>query len=126
MALMLQIIPIKKKYGKALREQLNSRYEFATGAYDLFVVCIEQGLRLCRPNGYLSFINRNKYLSAKYILGIRTWLLKHASLRALLDVSAVRVVEEASVYPVVSLFCKNNRASAIVSVSLPASRNLER
>jgi adenine-specific DNA-methyltransferase len=62
-------------YGDALREQLNVRCEVATGAYDLFVLFMEQGLKLCKELGHLSFITPNKYLSAKYAVGIRGWLL---------------------------------------------------
>ncbi len=113
-------------YGAALREALNSRFNSATGAYDLFVVFIEQGLNLCRPYGLLCFITPNKYLAAKYAKDLRAWLLKNASLQKLFDVSAVAVFEEASVYPVISVFCSNGGSSDAVEVSLPRTRSMDR
>jgi hypothetical protein len=44
----------------------------------------------------------------------------------LLDVSPIGVFEEAAVYPVVSLFCKDGGATKTISVLLPISRTLER
>ncbi|HJZ12401.1 MAG TPA: Eco57I restriction-modification methylase domain-containing protein, partial [Acidobacteriota bacterium] len=113
-------------YGDALREQLNARYESATGAYDFFVLFVEQGLKLCKQFGHLCFITPNKYLAAKYAVGLRGWILKQASLKQLLDVSPIPVFEEAAVYPVVSIFCKDGGQAATISVSLPTTRNLER
>ncbi len=112
-------------YGPQLREQLNPRYESATGAYDLFVLFVEQGLRSCKKLGHLSFITPNKYLAAKYGIGLRGWLLKTASLQRILDASPIPVFEEAAVYPVVSLFCKDEGKTPMVVVSLPNTRSLD-
>jgi hypothetical protein len=65
-------------------------------------------------------------LSAKYAVGIRGWLLRNASLQSLLDVSPIPVFEEAAVYPVVSLLCKDDSTTPIVKVSLPSTRGLEK
>jgi type I restriction-modification system DNA methylase subunit len=112
-------------YSDELREQLNARFDSATGAYDLFVLFMEQGIRLCRNVGHMAFITPNKYLAAKYASGLRGWLLQHASLEGLLDVSPIRVFKEAAVYPVVSLFCRDGGASESVQVLLPLSREAE-
>ncbi|MCU0782839.1 MAG: Eco57I restriction-modification methylase domain-containing protein [Verrucomicrobia bacterium] len=113
-------------YGEVLREQLNVRFESATGAYDLFVLFVEQGLNLCKQRGHLCFITPNKYLAAKYAVGLRDWLLKQASLERLVDVSPIPVFEEAAVYPVISIFRKDVGQAGTVTVLLPTSRNLER
>jgi len=108
-------------FGDEIRNQLNSLYESATGAYDYYVLFFEQGLKLCIDAGYLTFISPNKYLSAKYAIGLRKWLLQHANLQSLLDVSRIPVFEEASVYPVVSFYCKSDEKGTKVRVSLPKS-----
>ncbi|MCX6992867.1 MAG: Eco57I restriction-modification methylase domain-containing protein [Kiritimatiellaeota bacterium] len=113
-------------YGDELRLQLNARYESATGAYDYFVLFVEEGLKLCKDFGHLCFITPNKYLAAMYAIGLRGWLLKHASLQELIDVSPIPVFEEVAVYPVVSLFCKDGGKTPTISVSLPCVRSLER
>jgi len=113
-------------YGDELRENLNARYESATGTYDLFILFVEQGLKLCNRLGYLTFITPNKYLAAKYASGLRSWLLNNASLLRLLDVSPIRVFEEAAVYPVVSMFRKEPQKDGSVLVSLPMTRSIER
>ena len=115
-----------KIYGDALRENLNAHYESATGTYDLFILFVEQGLKLCKSLGHLTYITPNKYLAAKYASGLRSWLLDNASLLRLLDVSPIRVFEEAAVYPVVSIFRKEPQSARSVLVSLPVTRSLER
>jgi hypothetical protein len=57
---------------------------------------------------------------------LRSWLLKTASLRKLVDVSAVPVFEQVSIYPVISLLCADNATASAVEVYLPLSRNVDR
>ena len=119
-------LEFSRLYGSTLRSQLNTYYESATGAYDYFVLFMERGLKLCREGGHLTFITPNKYLAAKYAVGLRDWLLRNASLQRLLDVSPIPVFKEAAVYPVVSIFYKGNRKTDVVLAFLPLNDGLAR
>ena len=109
-------------HSKEDRAYLCERYETAQGAYDIFVLFIEQGIRLLRNSGVLTYINPNKYLSAKYAESLRSYILENASLRALLDVSGIVVFEQAAVYPVVSLIIKSPHAVNDIELVLPYVR----
>lgn len=115
----ISALDFSKIYGKNLREKLNSNFQSATGTYDYFVLFIEQGLRLCKKSALLCFITPNKYLSAKYAEGLRSWVLGNATVLKILDVSKISVFEEASVYPIVSIFRKDNIQLRNVKAILP-------
>jgi adenine-specific DNA-methyltransferase len=112
-------------YGEALRNALNASFASATGAYDVFVLFLERGIRLLRQSGVLSFITPNKYLAAKYAAGIRTYILENSSLQRLVDVSGVNVFESASVYPVITILTKTRVAPSRLRVLLPLCRMSE-
>jgi len=113
-------------YGAEKRDQLTAQHKTAKGAYDVFVPFIEKGVCLCSDRGVLSYITPNKYLSAQYAVELRAWLLEHASLLNLLDVSPLNVFEEAAVYPVVSIFRRGVHDSSDVTVLTPRSRSMAR
>lgn len=75
-------------------------FSTAKGNWDLFVVFIEQGLRLLAEHGVIAFIVPNKLVGAPYAEAIRELLRQHAILE-IRDYSSVRVFKEADVYPVV-------------------------
>jgi len=114
-----------KTYGRAMRDALNSRFTSATGAYDLYVPFVEQGLRLCASDGWLCYITPNKYLAAKYAEGLRRWILDNGCLHKVADLSCVPVFDETSVYPVISLISRRRGTSDSVEVLLPTSRQLQ-
>jgi len=109
-------------HSKAERALLGERYESASGAYDIYVLFMEQGMRLLRDHGILTYINPNKYLSAKYAEALRTFILQNGSLKLLLDVSGIVVFDQAAVYPVVSLIAKQIQATGNVRLVLPRVR----
>lgn len=113
------------RYPDAYRKELNERFETAKGAYDIYVLFIERGIQLLAPQGVLVFINPNKFLSANYAAALREHLLTNASLVKVVDVSGIKVFEEAAVYPVVSVLRKHVGASGDVQVLLPKVRQIQ-
>jgi hypothetical protein len=63
-------------------------------------VFIERALRILKRGGILSFINPNKFLSAKYAVALREFMFCNTDFLSLVDVSGIRVFETAAVYPV--------------------------
>ncbi|WP_266080291.1 Eco57I restriction-modification methylase domain-containing protein [Haladaptatus caseinilyticus] len=80
------------------KESLKSQYETVTGAFDLYVPFVE---RMTELGGRISCIVPNKWTTARYGRTLRDHLLDHHRLEELLDVSAVSVFADASVYPLV-------------------------
>jgi hypothetical protein len=79
------------------------RFSSAKGAYDLYVLFIEQALQLARSGGRMGLITPNKYLSAPYAESLRTSFLGQGRLERLADLSSVPVFEDPSVYPLITI-----------------------
>jgi hypothetical protein len=111
-------------YGNDTRADLNARYYSARGSYDIFVLFIERGLLLTATRGSLVFITPNKYLSANYAVGLREFILSQYALVNLVDLSSIRVFEEAAVYPIVSVIRNAPEARIPINALLPKHRDI--
>lgn len=83
-----------------LREICSKKFKSAKGNWDYFVLFIEQGLNLLKPQGVLSMIVPNKIISAPYAEAIRAMIIQN-NVQEIRDYSNVSVFENAAVYPVV-------------------------
>jgi hypothetical protein len=120
-------IEFARRYTDEYRQDLNRNYSSAKGAYDLYILFFERALQCLRAGGTLSFITPNKYLSAKYAVALRGYILENAKLLQLVDISGIPVFEEASVYPVLSFMRKwepGKRGTYDVSLLHPPTRNM--
>ena len=121
----ISAVEFAARYPDNYRKQLNERFETAKGTYDIYVLFIEEGIRLLTARGVLVFINPNKYLSANYAVSLREYILSNASLLKLIDVSGIVVFKEAAVYPVVSVIQKLLCGSEKVHLALPYIRETQ-
>lgn len=78
---------------------LEKYYRAARRGYDLYVLFVELSLLLTCSGGIFCLIMPNKIQVAGYAETIREILLRETRIRHLVDVSAVRVFKESSVYP---------------------------
>jgi len=74
--------------------------------YNLYVIFIEKGVKLLKSKGCFSYINPIQVMSAYMALPLRNFLLTKYSIREIVDLSNVRVFEEAATYPIL-LFVDN-------------------
>lgn len=68
------------------------------GTADLYVMFVEQGLRLLRTNGRFVYIIPNKWLRAGYGENLRKWL-KTLAIEQIADFGDLPVFDEATTYP---------------------------
>ncbi|WP_458207637.1 Eco57I restriction-modification methylase domain-containing protein [Haladaptatus sp. NG-SE-30] len=80
------------------KTDLKERYDTAMGAFDLYVPFVERMIEL---GDRVACVVPNKWTTARYGRTLRNRLLDRHRLVELLDVSAVSVFEDASVYPLV-------------------------
>ena len=73
-------------------------YPEATGAYDLYVLFLLQGLKICRD--CYTWIIPNKFLVADYARITKEFMLSNGLFRSI-DVSSFKIFESASVYPII-------------------------
>lgn len=113
----------KKARGGDYRDRIKEQYASTTGTWDLYIPFFEAGIHFLKPNGVLSYISPNKFLSATYGIGLRQYLLRETRILTLADVSHLPIFESASVYPVISVFKKNQTTSNYpFALLLPLSR----
>ncbi len=99
---------LKKSLGEDAYKHLKSLFVTAKGTVDFYVYFFERGIRLLRPNGVLTFITPNKYLSANYGKALRNYLYNNTRLRHLVDVSRNNIFD-ASIYPIIIFLTKESR-----------------
>lgn len=80
------------------REMYSKSFKCAKGNWDIFIVFIEQALRLCSTSGVYTFIIPNKIIAAKYANELREYLSK-TQIVEIRDYSRINVFVEAAVYP---------------------------
>jgi len=100
------------------------KYQSAAGAFDIYIIFTEQGIRHLKDNGYLGYIIPNKFMAAEYAQEFRTWIFDNSVICSLLDLSKTKVWP-ISVYPVVPVFQKSKeKADATITVVTPLKADL--
>ena len=118
----INAIEFKKIYGTKIREELKDQFVSATGAWDLYVLFIELALTVVSENGIICLINPNKYLAAPYAEGLRNYILQHAAVVEIVDVSCIRTFRQVDVYPVISFLRRGDKNAVAVCARHPRFR----
>ena len=92
-------------------EMLKNRFASATGKFDVYVCFIEMGYKLLAPAGCLVFINPNKFLTASYGEGIRTFIVGVKGLRQLVDFGHAQNFDSATTYTCILILQKSTNES---------------
>jgi hypothetical protein len=95
-------LELKKTLSEFEKPYWSTEFRSAAGAYDLYILFLEQAIKLTRRGRVCSLITPNKFLAAPYAVAFREYLSQSAKLVRVLNVAQVRVFEDPSVYPVVS------------------------
>ncbi len=98
-------------------------FKSAAGAYDLYILFLEQAINLTRTGRLCSMITPNKFLSAPYAVAFRDYLCAKAKLVRLLNVSRVRVFDDPSIYPIVSVI-ENTAPTSRYEILVEVPQNL--
>ena len=118
----INAMDFRNMYEDSLREEYNQRFETARGTYDVFVLFFEKGLALLEDAGHLCLITPNKFLSAKYAISLRSYILKYSTVQHLVDLSSINVFKGQSVYPVITVLRSGNSTQERpVSILQPAN-----
>ncbi len=89
---------VRQEQIKEIKPALQAEYECYTGVADLFVYFYEQGFRLLKPKGYLTYITSNKYFRSGYGENLRKYLANNSSIEVVIDFGDANVFE-AIAYP---------------------------
>lgn len=81
------------------------------GMTDMYLVFYELGLRMLNSTGKLCYITPSSWLSSLAATNMRSYILQHRNLVALVDLGHYQVFDEATTYTMIALFdmsCNNN------------------
>lgn len=99
---------VRQEAIKELKPALQKeKYDCYTGVADLYVYFYEQGVRLLKPKGHLTYISSNKWFRAGYGEKLRSFLGEKATVDVLIDFGDAPVFE-AIAYPSIILVSKAN------------------
>jgi type I restriction-modification system DNA methylase subunit len=103
-------IELSKTVGEKVKDYWKDTFVTAKGTYDIYILFFERALQLCREGGYVSFITPNKYLSSPYGVALREHILKNHTLVKVIDLSRIKVFDDPSVYPIITIIKKGKAA----------------
>ena len=105
--------------GDEVKRAFKKAYTAYDGAADLYVYFYEQGLRLLRPGGRMSYVVTNKWLKAGYAENLRDLFARRGWLEFVADFGhAKHFFPDADVFPSVLVVRKPDRAAAPVDASV--------
>ena len=100
--------------GEGVKRALRASYATFDGMADLYVYFYEQGLRLLRPGGRMSYVVTNKWLKAGYAEGLRELFVTRGWLEFVADFGhAKHFFPDADVFPSVLVVRKPARETPI-------------
>jgi type I restriction-modification system DNA methylase subunit len=79
-------------------EYFNQNFVAATGNYDIYVLFVEQALKLLKPGGVMGFILPNKFMQTDYGKGLRKLLSEKKAVWKIIDFGDAQVFENATTY----------------------------
>lgn len=103
---------------QALKEWASLEVEFykeqyvsaSKGNYDIYVVFVEKGLNLLKPNGYLGFILPHKFFNAQYGESVRQLIAKGEYLENIVHFGDQQVFKKVSTYTCLLFLSKTQKS----------------
>lgn len=97
---------IRQEEIKHLKPQLQKAFRIYKGTSDIYTYFYEQGHKILKHNGILSFITSNKYCRAGYGEPLREFLLEATALLYYIELNSIKVFDSASVDTSILSFIK--------------------
>lgn len=92
---------VRMEFLKALKPYLETRYEVVSDRADLYCYFYERGLRLLKPGGRLGYISSNTFFKTGSGRPLREYLLREATIEAVVDFGDLQVFEGVTTYPAI-------------------------
>ena len=101
-------------------------YQSAFGSFDIYILFLEQTIRLLKPGGRLGFITSGKFLKADYGKKIQQILRNECTVESIIDLSAQQVFAEATTYPVIMVLKKGTEEKLLRYTFIPKDIDLSK
>ncbi len=101
-------------------------YRSACGSFDIYVLFLEQAIKLLKPGGRLGFITSGKFLKSDYGKKIKQILRSECAVESIVDLSTQQVFAEATTYPVIITLKKGTGEQPFRYTFIPEDIDLSR
>lgn len=96
-------------------------YQSAFGSFDIYILFLEQAIKLLKPGGRLGFITSGKFLKADYGKRIQQLLYQNCTVESIIDLSVQQIFAEATTYPVIIVLKKGAEDKLLRYTSIPTN-----
>lgn len=97
---------VRQEFLSAFKPYLQKQYDCYDGVADLYTYFYEQGFKLLKPGGVLSYIVTNKWLRAGYGEGLRRFFAERSELERIIDFGHAPIFKDADTFPCIVVLRK--------------------
>ena len=96
-----------KRLDAELKKPIRERFESAKGKFDLFIPFIEQGIRILKEGGCISYICPSMFVKRDFGAGIRRFITDKVQIVKLTYLSDFQIFGKVTNYPIIFVFQKS-------------------
>ena len=97
----------KEDNGNAYDYFIN-KYKVAEYQFDIYALFWEAAINLVHSNGFVAYITPNTWLNNQSNKKLRSYILKNTSITSIVDYSKIKVFDQATVLPIITVLQKGN------------------
>lgn len=99
-----------------------SKFKVAEYQFDIYALFWEAGIKLLKPNGAIGFITPNTWLNNQSNKKLRQYILDNTSILNIVDYSKIKVFDQATVLPIISILEKMKDKKRMTNIFEPIER----
>lgn len=96
-----------------------SKYKVAEYQFDIYALFWEAGIKLLKKYGLIGYITPNTWLNNQSNKKLRSYILKNTSIKEIVDYSRIKVFEQATVLPIITILENTNNRSDTTEIFEP-------
>ena len=115
----------KEENGNAYDYFIN-KYKVAEYQFDIYAIFWEAGIKLLKRNGLIGYITPNTWLNNKSNKKLRTYILENTSIKTIVDYSKIRVFDQATVLPIITILENSNTNNIETEIFEPIENDFKK
>lgn len=109
----------KEENGNAY-DYFMSKFKVAEYQFDIYALFWEAGIKLLKPSGAIGFITPNTWLNNQSNKKLRQYILDNTSISKIVDYSKIKVFDQATVLPIITILENKTDKKSLTEVFEPA------
>ena len=103
-----------------------SKYKVAEYQFDIYALFWEAGIKLLKNYGLIGYITPNTWLNNQSNKKLRTYILKNTSIKEIVDYSKIKVFDQATVLPIITILENNVNRNNSTEIFEPVENGFRR